>query len=63
MHCSGIAVGAGEIDEELSKQLAETKQELEEKSGLLVKLQAENDDLRRRVGTSGSVDAGFTTSV
>ncbi|KLO12638.1 hypothetical protein SCHPADRAFT_409970 [Schizopora paradoxa] len=57
----GIAVGAGEIDEELSKQLAETKQELEEKSGLLVKLQAENDDLRRRVGTSGN-DVGFTTS-
>ena len=55
-------MGACEIDEELSKQLAETKQELEEKSGLLVKLQAENDDLRRRVGSSVS-DIGFTTSV
>jgi len=57
----GIAVGAGEIDEELAKQLAEVKQELLEKSDLVVKLQVENDALRRQFGPSGS-NYGFTTS-
>ncbi len=57
----GIAVGAGEIEEELAKQLAETKQELEEKSDQLVKLQAENDALRRQLQMSSS-NIYFTTS-
>lgn len=43
---AGIAVGAGEIDEELSKTLREVQQELDEKSQELARIKEENRQLK-----------------
>ena len=45
----GIAVGAGELEEEQAKALAETKQELKQALNALQALRQENQGLRARI--------------
>ncbi|RDX56613.1 hypothetical protein OH76DRAFT_1395731 [Lentinus brumalis] len=45
----GIAVGAGELEEEQAKALAETKQELKQALNSLQALRQENQELRARI--------------
>ena len=46
---AGVAVGAGEIQEDTLKELAKVKRELEESRSTLVQTREENQDLRARV--------------
>ena len=46
---AGVAVGAGEIEEDTLKELAKVKRELEESRSTLVQTREENQDLRARV--------------
>ncbi|KAG6335400.1 hypothetical protein ID866_3695 [Astraeus odoratus] len=58
----GIAVGAGEVEEEVLKELAETKRKLEGTTAALAKAREENRKLRSRVlsletgGSEGTPD-------
>ncbi|KAI0273676.1 hypothetical protein BC834DRAFT_855021 [Gloeopeniophorella convolvens] len=45
----GVAVGAGEIEDETYKELAQVKSELEESHASLARAQEENESLRARV--------------
>ena len=45
----GVAVGAGELEEETYKELAQTKRELEESRSALARAQDENQELRARL--------------
>lgn len=47
----GIAVGAGELNEQLSDQLDETQRQLRETSAQAVRLETENSRLRARLMT------------
>lgn len=46
---SGVAVGAGEVEEETAKALTETRQELEEVTRHLTLVRDENQQLRVRI--------------
>lgn len=58
----GIAVGAGEVEEEVLKELEETKRKLEGTTAALAKAREENRKLRARVlwletgGSEGASD-------
>ncbi|RPD66290.1 hypothetical protein L226DRAFT_194363 [Lentinus tigrinus ALCF2SS1-7] len=54
----GIAVGAGELDEEQAKALAETKQELKQALNALQALHQENQELRLRITQFKDSQAG-----
>ena len=45
----GVAVGAGEIEEDTYKELARTKRELEDSRFALNRAQTENQELRARL--------------
>lgn len=45
----GVAVGAGELEEEDAKKLVETLEELEETRAKLLLVQSENREFRRRL--------------
>ena len=47
----GLAVGAGELNEQLSNQLSAVQEELEHKITHIASLEAENRELRRRVAS------------
>jgi len=51
----GIAVGAGEIDEELAKSLAEARHQLAEQNEALARLAEENRLLRARAEGNGTI--------
>jgi hypothetical protein len=45
----GVAVGAGELEEETYRELARAKRELEESRSALARAQDENQELRARL--------------
>ena len=51
---AGIAVGAGEIDEELSKRLAETEEELRLRTAELNEARSQLEDLRNQLSVMQS---------
>jgi len=55
----GVAVGAGELNEETSKRLAEAEEQLSRRAAVIAKLQADNNDLRSRLA---SFNGDTTTS-
>ncbi|OBZ75978.1 Voltage-gated hydrogen channel 1 [Grifola frondosa] len=58
----GIAVSAGELEEEDAKMLAETREKLAEATSALKEVRAENQQLRARVAWLDSGDTGSSTS-
>lgn len=46
---TGVAVGAGEIEEETYKELARVKRELEDSRSAVTRAQDENQELRARL--------------
>ena len=53
---TGIAVGAGEVNEELLQRLEEVEQQVKDRTGDLNHLQEENSELRRRLAAAGIDD-------
>lgn len=49
---AGLAVGAGELNEEMSLQLVEKDKQIKELSAQIERLCSENNELRQRLGDS-----------
>ena len=57
--CEGLAVGAGELNERLSDELAEASEEIERKNKYIASLEAENGELRRRMSNIQDPTSGY----
>lgn len=62
MFRSGIAVGAGEVNLELTQQLSEIEEQLREKTEVLNRALEENTELRRRLAATGAGIDGYVLS-